>query len=74
MIVSANFIGIVLLIVFLACYLFYSYILVPKPTSLLVEDMGCRWDKQSYDREYFSSFWIEVDHTTNSNILHLQKS
>jgi hypothetical protein len=74
MVVTKNFIGIVLLIVFLACYLFYSYILVPKPALLIIEDIWCTWDKQSYAREDFTSFWIEGDNTMNSNILHLQKS
>jgi hypothetical protein len=59
MLVMHNSIGIVLLLLFVASYCFYAFILVPKETFLSLTSTSFEWNTMIYERELFSSFFVD---------------
>lgn len=75
MFVVSNFIGIVLLIVFIASYAFYAYIIVTKPTTLELNENSFTRDRQSYLWSDFSCRKLEKENLEVTKYhLHLLKA
>jgi Ca2+/Na+ antiporter len=63
MFASSNFFAIILTIIFLGTYVFYSYILIRKPTQLEINGIGLIRDTQQFQRSQLRGRWIEIDAT-----------
>ncbi len=74
MFVMSNFIGIVVLLILMGCYVFYSEILVTKPTDLILDIDQLSRDNQNYTWDQFSKWFIEIDESKNLYNVYILKS
>jgi hypothetical protein len=58
---TSNFFAIILTIIFVGTYIFYSYILIRKPTTLDINGLGLIRDTQQFQRNQLRCRWLDID-------------